>query len=65
MKNPRSPANGPLERHHELRWVPGILGVIVFGIGGYLLQGTLLSWPLIVALGTFIAAVVQHYRRGR
>jgi hypothetical protein len=44
--------------------VLGILGVIVFGIGGYLLQGTLFSWPLIIALGTFIQAVIQRYRRG-
>jgi hypothetical protein len=62
MKSPRSPADGPLGRRRD--WVLGILGVIVFGIGGYLLQGTLLSWPLIIALGTFIQAVIQRYRRG-
>lgn len=65
MKNPRSPADGPVERRHELRLVPGILGVIAFRIGGYLLQGTLLSWPLIVALGTFVVAAIQHYRGSR
>jgi hypothetical protein len=45
--------------------VLSIVGVIVFGIVGYLIQGTLLSAPLMVSLGTFIIAVIQHYRRSR
>jgi hypothetical protein len=63
MKQPRSSAHRPLERRRD--WAFSILGVIVFGIVGYLVQGTLLSVPLIVSLGTFIVAVVQHYRRRR
>lgn len=63
MKEPRSSAYRPLERRRD--WVLGILGLLAFGIGGYLLQGTLLSWPLTVALVAFIAAVIQRYHWGR
>jgi hypothetical protein len=63
MNNPRIPPRRPLERRRE--WTFSILGVIVFGIVGYLVQGKLLSLPLVIALATFVVAVIQHYRYGR
>jgi hypothetical protein len=58
-----SRANGPLERRRD--WVLGIVGLIAFGIGGYLLDGTVGSWPLLVALVAFVGAVIQRYRHTR
>ena len=63
MKDTRSPVNGPLETGRD--WVLGIAGLIVFGVVGYLLQGKLLSWPLLLALVAFISAVIRHRRRDR
>jgi hypothetical protein len=61
-KDGSAPARRPLERRRD--WVLAVLGLIVLGIGGgYLFEGKPISWPLVVALGTFIVAVVQHYRR--
>lgn len=60
MTNPRVPPHRPLERRRQ--WVFSILGVIVCGIVGYLIQGKVLSLPLLISLGTFVVAVIQHYR---
>jgi hypothetical protein len=61
MKQPRSNAHRPLERRRD--WALSILGLIALGIGGYLLEGRLVSSLLAGGLIIFIAAVVQHYRR--
>jgi hypothetical protein len=60
-KDGSAPARRPLERRRD--WVFAILGVVALGVGGgYLFEGRPISWPLVVALGTFIVAVAQRYR---
>jgi hypothetical protein len=61
MKQPRSSTHRPLERRRD--WMLAILGLIVLGIGGYLLEGRLVSSLLAGGLVIFIAVVIQHYRR--
>lgn len=61
MKNQEVRAQRPLERRRD--WALSILGLIAFGIGGYLFTGKLVSWPLLVALVAFVSAVIQRYRR--
>ena len=57
-----SGARRPLERPRD--WVVTILGLIVVGIGvGYLFEGKLVAWPLLISLGVFIAALKQRYSR--
>jgi hypothetical protein len=52
----------PLERRRD--WVVTILGLITVGIGGgYLLEGKLVAWPLLISLGVFIVALNQRHRR--
>jgi hypothetical protein len=57
-----APARRPLERRRD--WVVTVFGLIAVGIGGgYLLEGRLIAWPLLVSLGVFIVALHQRYRR--
>jgi hypothetical protein len=55
----RPPRHRPLERRHD--WALAVSGVLAFAIGGYLLEGTVLTWPFLVVLGTFMFAVIQRY----
>jgi hypothetical protein len=61
MKQPRSSARRPLERRRD--WALCILGVIALGIGGYLLEGRVVSSLLAGGLVGFIGIVIQRYRR--
>jgi hypothetical protein len=65
QQNPSGGAPGerrPLERPRD--WVVTILGLIAVGIGvGYLFEGKLVAWPLIISLGVFIVALKQRYSR--
>jgi hypothetical protein len=68
-----SRSRGPIkERAHRTRplettrsWVLSIGGLFVFGGLGYLLEGDVFAWPLLVAVGSFGVAVVERVRRSK
>lgn len=61
-KDEPAPVRRPLERRRD--WVVTVFGLIAVGIGGgYLFEGRLVAWPLLVSLGVFIVALNQRYRR--
>lgn len=61
-KDEPAPARRPLERRRD--WVVTVLGLIAVGIGGgYLLEGKLVAWPLLISLGVFIVALNQRHCR--
>ncbi len=54
----------PLERRRD--WIGAVLGVVVFGVIGYVAEGVVISSPLVIALAVFLVAVfVRFYQKSK